>query len=86
MAPPKPILGVAQIEIVIDREETLDEDDVFLERKHNLIMQKIVPTIKLYHEQMDWPSSIGNVGGLPTDKPTIPMNINGGRPFDDGGN
>jgi hypothetical protein len=57
-----------------------------LERKHNLIMQKIVPTIKLYHEQMDWPSSIGNVGGLPTDKPTIPMNINGGRPFDDGGN
>jgi hypothetical protein len=53
MAPPKPILGVAQIEIVIDREETLDEDDVFLERKHNLIMQKIVPTIKLYHEQMD---------------------------------
>ncbi len=52
MAPPKPILGVAQTEIVIDQEENLDEDDVFLERKHNLILQRIVPTRKPYHEQM----------------------------------
>ncbi len=34
MAPPKPILGVSQAKIVIDCKETLDEDDVFLERKH----------------------------------------------------
>jgi hypothetical protein len=29
MAPPKPILGVAQVEIVINHEENLDDEDFF---------------------------------------------------------
>jgi hypothetical protein len=35
MAPPHPILGVAQVGIVTNHREPLDEDDDFFESKHN---------------------------------------------------
>ncbi len=57
IAPPKPILGIAQIGIVIDRGETLDDDDEYFERKHNPRMLQIILTKKLYHEQRGQPSS-----------------------------
>jgi len=41
---------------------------------------------KLYHEQRGQPSSIGDVGGFPIGRWIIPMSINGGEPFNGGGN
>jgi hypothetical protein len=35
IAPPQPILGIAQIGVVIDHKEPLDEDMESFERKHN---------------------------------------------------
>jgi hypothetical protein len=40
MAPPKPVTRVAQVEIVTNHEEPLDEDDDSFKRKHNLRMPK----------------------------------------------
>ncbi len=45
-APPKPVLGITQDEIVTDHEESFGEDDDFFIRKHNPRMPRIVLTTK----------------------------------------
>jgi hypothetical protein len=86
IAPPKPILGIAQIGIVIDRGEPSDDNDEYSKRKHNPRMLQIIPTKKLYHEQKGQPPSIGDVGGFPIGKWIVPTNNDGGEPFSDSGN
>jgi hypothetical protein len=66
IAPPRSILGVAQIGIVMDYGEPLDEDNDSSKRKHNLRMPRIILIGKPYHEQKGKPSLIGDVGGLLT--------------------
>ncbi len=82
----KPILKIAQTGIVINREEPLNEDDDYSERKHNLIMPQIVHIKKLYHEQNGKPSLIRDVGRPPTSGQTVPTSKGGGTPFIGGGN
>jgi hypothetical protein len=50
ITPPKPILGVAQVGIVTNCGEPLDEDNDSFERKHNPRMPRIVPIRKSCHE------------------------------------
>jgi hypothetical protein len=44
MASPKPILGITQAGIVTNHKEPLDEDDNYLEKKHNPKLPRIIPT------------------------------------------
>jgi hypothetical protein len=62
--PPRSILRVAQVGIVIDYGEPLDEDNDSSKRKHNLRMPRIILIGKPYHERKGKPSPIGDVGGL----------------------
>ncbi len=56
MAPPKLVLGVAQIGVVTNHEEPLNEDNDSSKRKHNPRMPQIVPTRKPYNERRGRPS------------------------------
>jgi len=83
--PPKLILGITQVGIVIDQGEPSNEDDEYFKRKHNPRMPRIIPIKKLYHEQRGQPSPIGNASWLPTIKWNVPTNTSGGEPFNGGG-
>jgi hypothetical protein len=85
-APPKLILGVTQVGIVIDCGEPLDEENDSSKRKHNLRMPRIVLTKKPYHERRGKPSPIKDVGGLFTCGWNVPTSNSGGEPFGGGGN
>jgi hypothetical protein len=50
IAPPKPVLGIVQVGIVIDYGELSDEDNDSSERKHNPMMPRIVFIKKSCHE------------------------------------
>ncbi len=82
--PPKLVLGIAQIGIVTDQGELLEDDDYF-KRKHNPRMPLIILTRKSYHEWRGKPSLIGDVGRPPTGGRAIPINNGGGGPFGSGG-
>ncbi len=58
---------------------------MFVERKHNLTMPRIVPTKKLFHEWKGKPYLIKDIGRLPTDGRIAPTNNDGGKPFNGGG-
>lgn len=66
IAPPRSILRVTQVGIIIDYGEPLDEDNDSSKRKHNLRMPRIILIGKPYHERKGKPSPVGDVGGLLT--------------------
>ncbi len=72
--------------IVADRGEPLDEDDDFLERKHNHKMPRIIPIKKPYHGRKIIPSQVKDVGEPPIGGQTTPISNDGGGPFGSGGN
>jgi hypothetical protein len=55
-APPKPVLGITQDEIITNHKELFGEDDDFFERKHNLRMPRIILTKRPYHGRKSRPS------------------------------
>ncbi len=69
MAPPKLVSKVAQIGIITNHEEPLNEDNDSSERKHNPRMPQIIPFGKPYNEQRGRPSGQLEmvVGFLPVD-------------------
>jgi hypothetical protein len=86
IAPPKPILKIAQARIVINHGKPSDEDDDYSERKHNSRMPQIISIKKLYHGRRGKPSMIINLGRLPTSGQIVPTGKGGGKPFNGGGN
>jgi hypothetical protein len=86
MASPKPISRIAQVGIITNHGEPLDEDGDYFERKHNLRMSQIVPLEKSYDDRSGKPSLIGNASRLSISGRIIPINKGISEPFNKGGN
>ncbi len=71
-------MRIAQTEIMTNREELLDEDENYFEKKHNPKMPQIVPIKKLYHDQKEKPSLIEDVS-KPLTSGRIVLISNGAR-------
>jgi hypothetical protein len=82
----KPILGIVQDGIVIDREGLSNEDKTYSGKKHKPKMTEIIFIGKSYHGRKGRPCLIGNVGRTFTSGWIVPINNGGGGPFTIGGN